>query len=51
MGRRVRILDFSGEREPPASLPLDSEAKDAAKMAGFLAEREGSADLSPQGRS
>ena len=29
----------------------DSEAEDAAKIAGLFAEREGSADLSPQGRS
>ena len=36
--RPVCISDFSGERGPPASLPPDPEAEDAAKMAGLLAE-------------
>ena len=29
----------------------DSEAEDAAMLAGLLAKREGSVDVSPQGRS
>ena len=47
----VRSSDLPGELGPPASLPADSEAADAATVAALLAEREGSADLSPQGRS
>ena len=46
-GAHLRFFWGTGTADIPAG---ESEAEDAAKMAGLLAEREGSADLSPQER-